>query len=412
MFHNLRIKLTLINVLVVGLILLIMMSGIYVANSKIILRQSEQIMRVMAAEAVSGSKSQLPERQRRIFNYFFAKVDKNGQLIDTSPSLPITHEQLALLLEKVSPLSPHKGKVSLNNIESYRYLKHSLTDAGETVYVFVNTRSEKEILRNLLAALIVSGLIGLALTFFGSLFLADRALIPIKKSWQRQKDFIADASHELRTPLAVIQTNLELVLDNPRETVESQFKWLENIQIENKRMTKLVDDLLFLARADFHEEMQDMACFPLDLAVKEALAPFEPVAVKKGITLESSIVPNLSILGNETRLKQLIVILLDNAIKYTPAGGSIVLELKDKGSHIEISVQDSGEGIETVHLEKIFERFYRVDKARSRQSGGTGLGLAIAECIVKEHRGTIKVFSTPGQGTTFQVSLPKGKITH
>lgn len=409
MFHNLRIKLTLINVLVVGLILVVMMSGIYVAMSKLIVRQSEQIMRVIAVEAASGTKSPVPERQRRIFTHFFAKVDNNGRITETSPGLPVTYEQLGLLVEKASLQSANKGKLSLNNVESYRYLKNFPPDSPENVYVFVHTRWEKETLRNLLAALILSGLIGLALTFFGSLFLADRALIPIKKSWQRQKDFIADASHELRTPLAVIQTNLELVLDNPQETVESQLKWLENIQIENKRMTKLVDDLLFLARADSCEKPQDMAYFPLDLAIKEALTPFEPVAAKKGIKLASSLAPDICVLGNETRLKQLIVILLDNAIKYTSAGGWIFLELKDKGQSSEISVQDSGEGIEAAHLEKIFERFYRIDKARSRQSGGTGLGLAIAECIVKEHRGTIRVFSTPGQGTTFQVTLPKAR---
>jgi len=215
----------------------------------------------------------------------------------------------------------------------------------------------------LLAAFSVIGVGTLALVFFGSFFIANRALVPIQKSWDRQRKFVADASHELRTPLAVVQTNLELVLGNSQETVETQAKWLDNIRAENQRMAKLVDDLLFLTRGDSRQEILEMKRFPLHLALKEAVDPFKPVASGQGIDMEMHIDSSVEFNGSEARIKQLAVILIDNAIKHTPSGGRVGLELKDLGGSVDISVSDTGSGIEKEHLQKIFERFYRLDEA-------------------------------------------------
>jgi signal transduction histidine kinase len=233
-------------------------------------------------------------------------------------------------------------------------------------------------------------------------------LIPIKKSWQKQQDFVADASHELRTPLAVIQTNIELVRGNPKDSVESQTKWLENIQHETGRMSKLVEDLLFLARADSEQLPLEMMDFNLSFTLLSTLSSFEVMAKNRGIKLESTVQDHILFYGDENRLKQLIVILIDNALKHTPAGGKISIRLINSGPSVELSVSDTGEGIEHEHLERIFERFYRVDKARSKMTGGTGLGLSIADWITKVHHGRITVTSQVGKGTTFVVNLPHG----
>jgi signal transduction histidine kinase len=267
-------------------------------------------------------------------------------------------------------------------------------------------QSEYETLARLRIIIVFTGLAGLCVVFVSSLFLADRALIPIKKSWDRQKSFVADASHELRSPLAVIETNLELVLDNGDETVESQMKWLENIQTENRRMSKLVSDLLFLARADSDQQMFEKRFFPLNEALMEAVISMQPLANKKNITLQSHINPVQEYFGDEARIKQLAVILIDNAIKYTQPDGYVQVDLNQHDNYFEIIVADNGEGMAKEHLDKIFERFYRVDKARSREGGGTGLGLSIADWIVNGHRGSIAVSSTPGKGSTFKVTLP------
>jgi signal transduction histidine kinase len=290
--------------------------------------------------------------------------------------------------------------------DTFRNLRSFPPGFRNVTVVFQNTQPEREMLKRLGTILLSISLAGLAVVFVSSLFLADRALIPIKKSWENQKNFVADASHELRSPLAVMQTNLELVMGNKEDTVESQTKWLENIQAENRRMTKLVDDLLLLARADSNQQLMDKCIFSLHETVKDAVASYVPLAAKKNIQLELKQAEEIDFLGDEGRLKRLVVILIDNAIKYTPSGGQAGVILRKMDSHVELLVSDTGVGIEYEYLDKIFERFYRVDKARSRESGGTGLGLAIADWIVKEHKGTISVSSVPGRGSTFKVQLP------
>lgn len=196
-------------------------------------------------------------------------------------------------------------------------------------------------------------------------------------------------------------------MENRDETVESQTKWLENIHVENKHMTKLVSDLLLLARTDSDQQLLEMKDFSISKSVEEAVTAFIPVAEEKNIKIEHSVTQDLSFFGDESRIKQLAVILLDNAVKYTPAGGSISFVLESNKNSIEMIVSDTGEGIEKENLEKIFERFYRVDKARSSETAGTGLGLSIASWIVKEHHGTISVESKLGEGTTFRVTFPQ-----
>jgi signal transduction histidine kinase len=202
---------------------------------------------------------------------------------------------------------------------------------------------------------------------------------------------------------------MDIVVDNPNDTVENNMIWLQNIQAECKLMAKLVEDLLFLARADSEQPVIYMENFELSNALKEALDPFQPAAGQHNLRLNKKLGRHVNFYGDQMRIKQLVSILIDNAIKYTPSGGDINLQLNDNPDNIEIIVSDTGEGIEPEHLTKIFERFYRVDKARARESGGTGLGLSIAELIVKEHHGTIKVRSKARSGTAFTVSFPKDR---
>ena len=206
----------------------------------------------------------------------------------------------------------------------------------------------------------------------------------------------------------MINTNLELVLGNADETVDSQSKWLGAIQSEIQRMSKLVADLLFLARADSDEAIS-MSAFNLSDALNQAVVPFAPYAASKGIELVSKIEPEVFCYGNEGRLKQLIDILIDNAIKHTTPGDKVEFTLHAGYSTVEITVSDTGEGIPGEHLGRIFERFYRIDKSRSREYGGSGLGLSIADRIVKEHKGTINVSSSAGKGAVFSITLPRLK---
>jgi len=244
--------------------------------------------------------------------------------------------------------------------------------------------------------------------FVGSWLLSKTAIRPIQAAWQKQLDFTADASHELRTPITVIQTNLDLVMDSPTETVASQMKWLKHIEAENKRMARLVDDLLTLSRADTGQQMLETETFTLDEVISKTLALFEPIASERGIDLHTSMTSPIAFYGDRDRMKQLIIILLDNALTYTDSGTVMVVLIQSEQG-ITITVSDTGIGMEAEHLSNIFDRFYRVSKTRGQNQDGAGLGLSIAKWIVQEHGGTIQVTSTPGAGTAFIIQLPHNK---
>ncbi|KJR49435.1 sensor histidine kinase [Desulfosporosinus sp. I2] len=405
MFHKLRLKLTLINVLVMAFLLLVFVIGTFVIMQEQLFNQSQQLMQIMASEAGSGSVNDTRGHEKHLTKYFYIKTDAFGKITESSTDLPLVIDQLNALVKETFTRPKTQGEVDFQD-ETYTYLRVPLKQSPGFVISFVDIEQDREILGKLLTSLTIGGLICLVLAYYASRFMADRAMAPIKKSWQRQQDFVADASHELRTPLTVVQVNLELVKGNPEETVASQSKWLDYSLLETKRMSKLVGDLLFLARADSQQQTLEIKKFSLDTALREVLESFRPLAEANEILLESSLEAEINYWGDEFRIKQLLVILLDNALKYTPSGGQVTLGLQNRDTFVEITVSDNGEGIESEHLAKIFERFYRVDKARSQQKEGTGLGLAIADSIIQSHHGQVKVSSTLGEGTTFVISLP------
>lgn len=405
MFRKLRRKLTFINVLVTALLLLVFVIGTFVIMQEQLFNQSQQLMQIVASEAGSGTVINTKAHNKHLTKYFYLKTDAVGKITENSSDLPLAIDQLDPLVYEAFHRPNPKGEVDFQD-ETYSYLRVPLKQSPGFVISFVDLHQDREIMGNLLIALTIGGLICLILAYYGSRFMADRAMAPIKKSWQRQQDFVADASHELRTPLTVVQLNLELMKGNPEETVASQSKWLDYSLLETERMSKLVGDLLFLARADSQQQTLEITQFSLDTALHEVIESFKPLAETSGILLESSLTSEITFMGDAFRIKQLLIILIDNAIKYTPSGGQVTVGLQNRDTSVEITVSDNGEGIEPEHLAKIFERFYRVDKARSQQKEGTGLGLAIAEWIIQSHHGQVKVSSSPGEGTTFVISLP------
>ena len=405
MFQKLRLRLTMINVLVMALLLLVFVIGTFVAMREQLFNQSQQLMQIMASEAGSGSVVDPRTHNKHLTKYFYLKTDVSGKLTESSLDLPVATDKLGPLVYETFHRPNPKGEVEFQD-ETYAYLRAPLKESSGFVISFVDLHQDREILGELLISLTIGGLICLVLAYYGSRFMADRAMAPIRKSWKRQQDFVADASHELRTPLTVVQVNLELVKGNLEETVASQSKWLDYSLLETKRMTKLVDDLLFLARADSQQQALEKKHFSLNETLRAVVESFKLLAETQGIFLESSLDSEVTYWGDEFRIKQLMIILLDNALKYTPSGGKVALGLINRTTFVEITVNDNGEGIEAEHLSKIFERFYRVDKARSKQKEGTGLGLAIADWIIQSHHGQVRVVSSPGEGTTFIISLP------
>jgi heavy metal sensor kinase len=228
----------------------------------------------------------------------------------------------------------------------------------------------------------------------------------IESAFLRITDFTADASHELRTPIALIHTEAELALRRSRDEAEYQ-EALRHILLEAKRTTKLIEELLALARADSGSQALDI--HPTDLlpTLREAASKWKRAASLRNLKFEEHLeVQGLPVTGDENALRRVIDILLDNALKYTSSPGNVTLSAEKKHGHVVVIVEDTGMGIAAEDQARIFERFYRADKARGRELGGAGLGLAIAQWIVKLHRASITVQSEIGSGSVFRLEIP------
>lgn len=272
---------------------------------------------------------------------------------------------------------------------------------GYTLVVFMDNTIMQESMTTLFRYTLIFGSAAIAALFFVAVYLARRIVRPLEESYRKQKQFISDAGHELKTPVAVVSANAELLSrelgDNP---------WLANIQYENERMGRLVAGLLELARTENAARQTERLDFGR-LVGGEAL-PFESVAYEKGLALTCDIADGLFVDGNSNQLKQLVAILLDNAICHGTDGKEISLALKACHSHAVLSVVNAGSPIPAEQTEQLFERFYRVDAAHSSGGGHYGLGLAIAKAIVTAHRGKIEVDCHDGL-VEFKVTLPAWK---
>jgi len=227
----------------------------------------------------------------------------------------------------------------------------------------------------------------------------------LHESFARVRQFSADASHELRTPLTVVRGEIELALRTKKSPDEYR-RVMESTLEEVLRLTSIIDNLLTLAKADQEKVHAELTEVELHHLVDELYEDSTILAGSKNITLTLRSNTPITMVGDKGRLRQLFLNLVDNAVKYTPSGGSVTLALERQGNEAVFEVSDTGIGIPQTELGKIFDRFYRVDKARSRELGGTGLGLSIAKWIVELHRGSITVTSEPQKGSTFTVHLP------
>ncbi len=227
----------------------------------------------------------------------------------------------------------------------------------------------------------------------------------LERSFSEIRRFTADASHEIRTPLTAIRTESEVALRNPRSVSEYQHL-LGSILEECDRLGRLTDQLLTLAREDAGARRAAPEVLDLAGLVSEVAETLRPVADNKGLRLDSLANGPLPIPGDRLALRQVFFNVLDNAIKFTPSGGSIQIQLQQKDGEAVVSIHDTGIGIPAEHLPHVFDRFYRLDKSRSRSEGGFGLGLSIAHSIIRSHGGQIEMTSQPGLGTTCTVSFP------
>ncbi|MEN8904989.1 MAG: HAMP domain-containing sensor histidine kinase [Clostridiales bacterium] len=292
-------------------------------------------------------------------------------------------------------------KIDENN---FAFLKKF--ENNELHIAFVDITFQKNISLNLLKTLLSVGSLSLIILFLISLYFANKAIKPIETVFEKQKQFVADASHELKTPLTIIKTNIALLLSNGNEKISNQVKWIKYIDSQTDRMTKLINDMLSLAKIDNSNKNYYHVKFDFSNLLKNTLLEFEAPFFENKIHLRTNIKNNISLSGNKDNIKKLLNILLENAIKHTPKENKIDISLRKNKNKIELIIKNYGTIISNDCTSKIFERFYRPDNSRNRETGGYGLGLSIAKSIVEEHKG--KIYAKSGNNfTVFIVEVPQ-----
>lgn len=296
----------------------------------------------------------------------------------------------------------------IGKIYRYALLVSSPTGNGVLGVVVVgeSVEAQDDALSSLLNLLLTIGGGALLCAGLGGLFLANRALAPARLAWENQQRFIGDASHELRTPLTLLRADAEVLLRGRERLDAEDALLLEDIVTETNHMTTITTNLLTLARLDSQRAHREHEVIHLAQLVHREVRRVQTLAQERAVTIQEEQSGDPLVIGDSLLLEQAILVLLENALKYNHQGGRVFVRTEEQHGQARVEVRDTGIGIAAEHLPHLGKRFYRVDKARSRQAGGTGLGLSIAQSIAREHGGQLIITSIPDQGTTVTLLLP------
>ena len=332
--------------------------------------------------------------QSRFFTAWFADGGSLSRInLDNLASL--TEEEASALAESVYASGREKGFSG-----AYRYLRSSCD--GETMLLLLNCERALATFRGFLYASVGISLAGTLAVFLLLLLLSGRIVRPIAESYEKQKRFITDAGHELKTPITIIRADADVL----QSEMEEESEWITDIRVQTSRLAELTSDLIYLSKMEEENASLQMQDFSLSELVDETAQSFQALALTKGKTFHASIEPDLTVTGDEKALAKLVSILLDNAMKYSPEGGTVELTLDRGGKGARLVVKNSSLPMEKGSADRLFERFTREDRSRNSESGGFGLGLAIAKAVTEAHKGRIRAESEDGASLTVTAELP------
>lgn len=334
----------------------------------------------------------------------FIVRDKEGEILDINPN---NENYRTIIFDKNNINTIYF--INLNNQYKYRAINYQTQKNGEQVYiqVLINVDAEEAIMQNFKKLLILSLVLSVGLALGASYILSKVTLHPIIESWKKQTEFVQNASHELRTPLTIIQAKQELLLEEPESKIIDKAEDISITLNETRRLSKLVKELMELARSDSNKTKIEKTNTNADELIERVVEPFIEIAESQGKKIELTLNYSRELKLDVNKIHELLVIILDNSIKYTEKGDTINIKTEEIDGKLDIQIADTGIGVSDETINHMFDRFYREDKARSRETGGSGLGLSIAQSIINEHGGTIKAKHNNPKGTIIEIKLKK-----
>lgn len=400
MIKRLRKKFVVISTFSVLAVLVLIVGIINIVNYANVVQNADQIILLLkeGGGTFGGGlvKQQRPMSPETPFEtrYFTVTLNGEGAVKNVNTDYIVSVNQT---LAAAYAVSLYENNEYAGFFGNYRYGATAISE-NDTMYIFVDCTNEIASFKNFFLVSVVVGFSAFVAVFLLVFFLSGKVMKPIAESYAKQKSFITDASHEIKTPLTIIGANTEVL-----EMQGTSNEWTENIKEQVKRLSSLTEKLVFLARMDEENQTLKTTDFSLSDAVEETVKPFCAVAVSKGLTIEYDIRKNISYCGDETLIRQLVSLLLDNALKYSDENGKIFVQLKTTGGKIQLTVANPAQEL-SGDLNVLFERFYRNDKSRNSQTGGHGIGLSVAKAIVEAHKGKIAANSKNGT-VVFAVTL-------
>ena len=406
MIRKLRIKFIAISMISTIIVLFMILGSINLLNYREMSHNADTIL-----DFLKENDGELPENlykksQHKKTNgispetsfesrYFSVFLSNNRQICeaDTDNISAIDEETAIKYAQKINRSNKNCGSIS-----KYRYMKEN-TSNGVKIYFLDCTKSMMSFQTFLVTSFFVS-IFGVSAVFILVVLLSKRAIEPVAESYEKQKRFITDAGHEIKTPLTIIDADTSIL-----EMEYGENEWLNDIQVQTKRLAGLTNDLIYLSRMEEKQTKTTMIEFPFSEVISEEAQSFQGLAKVKGKDFVVDIEPMLSFKGDEKTIRQLISILLDNAVKYCTEQGQIRLTAAHKGKNIILSVYNTSQPLTKENIDHLFDRFYRTDESRNSQTGGYGIGLSVAKAVVEAHHGKIVASSEDGNSLLITVIL-------
>ena len=407
MIQKIKIRFITVAMAALFVLLAVIVTGMNMINYNSIVRDAD-----IKLEMLSQNKGRFPE---------FSPDKRRPIPPGMTPETPYELRYFSVLLTETGELvhSDTSRIKAIDNASAVAYAKKALKEPGSNAFIgnyrfamsaegsvlritFLDCSRDVYAFRSFLISSICMALVGYLIFFFVILFFSNRIIKPVTESYEKQKQFITDAGHEIKTPLAIIKADVDVL-----EMEYGENEWLDGIQAQVKRLSSLTNDLVYLSRMEETETKLQMIEFPFSDVILEAAQAFHAIAQAQGKDFRCDVEPMLSLNGNEKSIRQLVNILIDNAMKYSPEGGIVSLSVHAQNRSLCLSVFNTTiDPIEKQNLSHIFERFYRMDFSRSSQTGGYGIGLSVAKAIVSAHNGRISAATQDGHSLQINVQFP------